>query len=123
QYRLAIHGSWGHGSMPRHDNAVVLVAEAIRRLVKPGPARATPLTIALLESVADALPVRRGARVRAILDPDPGRSDAALDESCDPFNARAVRALLRDTISPNIVTSGVKTNVIPGEAELYVDCR
>ena len=30
---------------------------------------------------------------------------------------------MRDTISPNIVHAGVKYNVIPGDAEVVVDCR
>ena len=37
--------------------------------------------------------------------------------------ARAVRALLRDTISPDVVHAGVKYNVIPGDAIVEVDCR
>ena len=37
--------------------------------------------------------------------------------------ARALRALLRDTISPDVVHAGIKYNVIPGDAVLEVDCR
>jgi acetylornithine deacetylase/succinyl-diaminopimelate desuccinylase-like protein len=37
--------------------------------------------------------------------------------------ARAARALARDTLSPNVVAAGVKYNVIPGSAEVVVDCR
>jgi acetylornithine deacetylase/succinyl-diaminopimelate desuccinylase-like protein len=37
--------------------------------------------------------------------------------------ARALRALLRDTISPDMLQAGTKYNVIPGEAELIIDCR
>ena len=37
--------------------------------------------------------------------------------------ARALRALLRDTISPDVVHAGVKYNVIPGDAMVEVDCR
>jgi acetylornithine deacetylase/succinyl-diaminopimelate desuccinylase-like protein len=37
--------------------------------------------------------------------------------------ARAMRALLRDTVSPDMLHAGTKYNVIPGEAELIVDCR
>ena len=36
---------------------------------------------------------------------------------------RAVRALLADTASPNVIQAGVKYNVIPGIAEIQVDCR
>ena len=37
--------------------------------------------------------------------------------------ARALRALIRDTLSPDVVTAGVKYNVIPGDAVIEVDCR
>jgi acetylornithine deacetylase/succinyl-diaminopimelate desuccinylase-like protein len=37
--------------------------------------------------------------------------------------ARALRALVRDTISPDVIHSGIKYNVIPGEAVLEIDCR
>jgi acetylornithine deacetylase/succinyl-diaminopimelate desuccinylase-like protein len=50
-------------------------------------------------------------------------AEAALDTLCDPMYARAMRALLRDTISPDVLHAGTKYNVIPGEAELVVDCR
>ncbi len=37
--------------------------------------------------------------------------------------ARALRALLRDTLSPDVVHAGIKYNVIPGDAVVEVDCR
>ena len=37
--------------------------------------------------------------------------------------ARALRALLRDTISPDVIHAGIKYNVIPGDAVVEVDCR
>jgi acetylornithine deacetylase/succinyl-diaminopimelate desuccinylase-like protein len=123
QYRLRIRGGWGHGSMPRDDNAILLTAEVVRRLGEPGDARPTPLMRAFVESVSHALPRRAAGAVASILDKDPARSEAALGEVCDPASARALRALVRDTIAPTIVSSGVKANVIPGVAELYFDCR
>ena len=123
QYRLRIRGSWGHASMPRDDNAILLVSEVVTRLAQPGEARPTPLMRAFIESVARALPRRTAEVVASILDADARRSEAALAQVCDPASAGALRALVRDTIAPTIVASGVKTNVIPGEAELYVDCR
>jgi acetylornithine deacetylase/succinyl-diaminopimelate desuccinylase-like protein len=39
------------------------------------------------------------------------------------MSARVVRALLRDTISPDVIHAGVKYNVIPGEATIELDCR
>ena len=37
--------------------------------------------------------------------------------------ARALRALVRDTFSPDVVHAGVKYNVIPGDATVEIDCR
>jgi acetylornithine deacetylase/succinyl-diaminopimelate desuccinylase-like protein len=37
--------------------------------------------------------------------------------------ARALRALIRDTISPDVIHAGVKYNVIPGDAVVELDCR
>ena len=36
-YRIVVTGTWGHGSMPRDDNAVVLAARVVERLAVPGP--------------------------------------------------------------------------------------
>ena len=122
-YRITIHGTWGHASMPRTDNAVVLVAEAIRRLAQPGPARLTPVMDRFIATAADALPTEPGRLLRTVAHPDGRLSEAAIDTLCDPVYARTIRALLRDTVSPTIVHAGVKYNVIPGQAELHVDCR
>jgi acetylornithine deacetylase/succinyl-diaminopimelate desuccinylase-like protein len=122
-YRIRVRGSWGHGSMPRADNAAVLAAEAIGRLAAPGAPHLVPIMERFLGSVADALAAEPGRLVRTIAHPDARLSEAAIASLCDPTYARAVRALLRDTVSPNIVHAGVKYNVIPGEAEIHVDCR
>jgi acetylornithine deacetylase/succinyl-diaminopimelate desuccinylase-like protein len=122
-YRILVHGTSGHGSMPRADNAAVRVAEVIRRLAVPGRPRLTPVMERFIGAAADALPAEPARLLRTIAHPDARLSEAAIDTLCDPVYGRAVRALLRDTISPNIVQAGVKYNVIPGEAELFIDCR
>lgn len=122
-YRIAVRGTWGHGSMPREDNAAVLAAEVIRRLAVPGPIRLTPVMTRFLELAAAALPGDAGEILRGLNSADPDRAEAALAAGCDPMYVRALRALVRDTISPNIVHAGVKYNVIPGDAEVVVDCR
>jgi acetylornithine deacetylase/succinyl-diaminopimelate desuccinylase-like protein len=121
-YRIAVRGTWGHGSMPRDDNATVLAAEVIRRLAVPGPTRITPVMARFLEMAADALPDARPI-LRGLASDDPERAETALAVACDPMYARAIRALVRDTISPNVIHAGVKYNVIPGDAEVVVDCR
>jgi acetylornithine deacetylase/succinyl-diaminopimelate desuccinylase-like protein len=122
-YRIAIRGTWGHGSMPREDNAAVLAAAVIARLAVPGPTRMTPVMARFLELAAVELPAEAAVILRGLAGDDPGRSEAALAVACDPMYARALRALLRDTISPDVVHAGIKYNVIPGDAVVEVDCR
>jgi len=122
-YRLTFRGTWGHGSMPRADNAALLAAEAITRLAVPLPARLTPVTRGFLDGAIAATdgPARRLLAV--IAEGGAGASAKTLDQVCLPIYGRALDAMLRDTISPNVVHAGVKFNVIPGEAVLEIDVR
>ena len=122
-FRIHVHGTWGHGSMPRDDNALVLAAEAVRRLAVSGEPRVTAPMRRFLDGIAGALPPDQAELVAAVVGDDPRRSEAAIRVLCDPVAARALRALLRDTISPDVLHAGVKYNVIPGEAVLDIDCR
>jgi acetylornithine deacetylase/succinyl-diaminopimelate desuccinylase-like protein len=122
-YRISVRGTWGHGSMPRDDNAVLLSAAVIDRLGVPGPARLTPVMARFLDLVAADIPPDARTILAALAGDDPGRAEAAIATACDPMQARALRALLRDTISPNVIHAGVKYNVIPGDAVIEVDCR
>ena len=122
-YRITVRGTWGHGSMPRPDNAAVLAAAAITRLAVPGTARLTAVMRDFFNGAAAALGGETATVLRAIAEGDTGRAEAAIDRLCAPVYARAARALVRDTVSPNIVHAGVKSNVIPGEAVIELDCR
>jgi len=122
-YRLTFRGTWGHGSMPRADNAAVLAARAITRLAEPLPARLTPVTRAFLEGAIAATDGDIARLLSAVRDGGDRASTAPLAGVCLPIYARALDAMLRDTISPNVVHGGVKFNVIPGEASLEIDVR
>ncbi len=122
-YRIRVRGTWGHGSMPRDDNAAVLAAAIIGRLANPGPTRITPVMGRFIELAADELPSDAAALLRGLAGDDIGRAEAALSVACDPMYARALRALVRDTVSPDVIQAGIKYNVIPGDAVVEVDCR
>jgi len=124
-YRIAVRGTWGHGSMPRDDNAAVLAARLVERLAATGPVRITPIMARFLEAAADALGDEVGTILRRLASGrlDGRAADQALDALCDPMYARALKALIRDTVSPNIIHAGIKYNVIPGDAVIEVDCR
>jgi acetylornithine deacetylase/succinyl-diaminopimelate desuccinylase-like protein len=125
-YRITIRGTWGHGSMPRDDNAAVLATAVIARLAPAGPSRVTPVMARFLELAAAAMPATAARILRGLASDDPAIRDGAAGDlltACDPMYARALSALLRDTISPDVVHAGIKYNVIPGEAVVEVDCR
>jgi acetylornithine deacetylase/succinyl-diaminopimelate desuccinylase-like protein len=122
-YRIHVTGTWGHGSMPRADNAAVLAAAVIEQLAAPGPIRLTPVMSRFLAAAAAALPDDAARLLVAMAGDDPVRAEAALERLCDPMYARALRALVRDTFSPDVVHAGIKYNVIPGDATVEVDSR
>jgi acetylornithine deacetylase/succinyl-diaminopimelate desuccinylase-like protein len=122
-YRLTFRGAWGHGSMPRPDNAILLATEAVHRLSKPWPVRLTPVTRAFLEGAIAATDGPAARMLEALASGEPGASAAALERVCSPVYARALDAMLRDTLSPDVLHAGVKFNVIPGLAHLEIDVR
>ena len=122
-YRISVHGTWGHGSMPRDDNAAVRAAQIVARLNVQGPPRLTPTMRRFLTEMADQLDGDIARVIRSLAADDPRLGEAAADALCDAMSARLARALLRDTISPNVIHAGVKYNVIPGEAVVELDCR
>ncbi len=122
-FKIHVHGTWGHGSMPRDDNAAVMAAEVVRRMAVPGEPRLTDVMREFLDAVRAALPPDQAKLVAAIGGDDPRRSEAAIRALCDPMYARALGALLRDSISPDVIHAGVKYNVIPGEGVIEIDVR
>jgi acetylornithine deacetylase/succinyl-diaminopimelate desuccinylase-like protein len=121
-FRIHVRGAWGHGSMPRPDNAAVLAAAIVERLAVRGPIHVTPVMTRFLEATAAALPPPLADVLRGLAQGDPA-AEAALDSLCDPMYERTLSALVRNTFSPDVVQAGVKYNVIPGEAVIEVDCR
>ena len=53
-FRLTFNGIWGHGSMPRDENAIRLATDAVARLAPPWPTRLTDVTRSLLERTIEA---------------------------------------------------------------------
>ena len=121
-YRIRVRGTWGHGSMPRDDNAALLAARVMMRLAAPGDVRITPVMRHFVETTAEALGGEVATSLRGLLGADHDAAERRL-AACDAMYARALRALVRDTISPDVIHAGIKYNVIPGEASLEIDCR
>lgn len=115
--KLRVRGTPGHGSMPyRSDNAAVKAGEVLARIARyRAPARLGSLWREFLAGLG--LP----AWQRALLGTAPG-----LDRILGTLplgTARMFHAATRTTLSPNLVRSGVKINVIPDGALVEVDIR
>ena len=121
--RLKAKGPAGHASVPIDDNAVVLLAEAIRALGRTRlPVHLTQTAAQYIQGLADGQPeaVRRG--LLALLDEK--RTDEVLwSLPVDPQYRYGLSAMLRNTASPTVLRAGEKTNVIPSAANAEVDCR
>lgn len=122
-YRIVVRGTPGHASVPSERNAAVLAARVVDRLATPGTPRVTHVMEEAILQVARALPEDVAHRAHHLLHPSARVSDAAAAAICEEPVRRAVLALLHDTVSPDQIHAGVKYNVIPGRAEIEVDCR
>lgn len=120
--RATARGTPGHGSMPREDNAVVRLAEAVARLGRRRlPQHETVAARRYVEALAAALPPPVRWIVPRLL--DPRLSTPILRLLPDRAVARAMAAVLSNTVSPTVLRAGAKTNVIPGEASCELDGR
>ena len=120
--KLRAKGSPGHGSMPRDDNAVVRLSEAVARLGRATlPHHLTPPTEVYLDALAATQPFPRSLILKQLKNPRLARRVLRLLP--DKSAARAIAAVLSNTASPTILRAGNKVNVIPGHAEAEVDGR
>ena len=114
---LTVHGEPGHGSMPwGTDNALVKAAEVVRRIKEYEPAaRIDEMFAARVK--AHAFPPELEKRLL-----DPNEQKAAFSE-LTPGLARNLHSCCHTSFSPNVITGGTKTNVIPDRVTLEVDIR
>jgi acetylornithine deacetylase/succinyl-diaminopimelate desuccinylase-like protein len=116
--RLRVRGTPGHGSMPfRSDNALVRAAAVVHRLAEYRPA---PRFHELWREQVAALEADDETR-RLLL--DPARLDDHLAQMADVGRARFLHAATHTTLSCNVLSGAMKTNVIPDAVDVEVDVR
>ncbi|HUE04838.1 MAG TPA: M20/M25/M40 family metallo-hydrolase [Bryobacteraceae bacterium] len=118
--RLIARGPSGHGSRPSPDNAVLRLAAAVARLGDwHTPMRLNETTRAYFERLASISPPGDADRYRHVDDP-------ARAPDIDSYFARYEPAhydMVRTTLAPTMLKAGFAFNVIPSEAEAYIDIR
>jgi acetylornithine deacetylase/succinyl-diaminopimelate desuccinylase-like protein len=109
---LRAKGQAGHGSMLNDANAVTRLARAVTRLGDHKfPVRLTPTTRGFLAELAEALGT----------DIDPEDTERLL-QLLGPL-ARIIGATMQNTLNPTMLSAGYKVNVVPGEAQAFIDGR
>jgi acetylornithine deacetylase/succinyl-diaminopimelate desuccinylase-like protein len=118
--KLVAHGTAGHGSMPRMDNAIMHLGGAVWKIGQwQPPMNLTDVTRTYFEKLAQVSPPEDAARYKALFDSSKTEEAQAYFRK----NNIEVNSMLRTSISPNIITGGFKSNVIPSEAEATLDIR
>jgi acetylornithine deacetylase/succinyl-diaminopimelate desuccinylase-like protein len=118
--RLIARGPSGHASRPSPDNAVVHLAAAVAKLGKwRTPVRLNDTTRAYFERLAAISPPEEASRYRHV--GDPGRANE-IDNYFERYEPGHY-SIERTTLTPTMLKAGFRSNVIPSEAEAYVDIR
>ena len=113
-------GTSGHASVPLADNAVVRLANAVSKIAAyQTPFQLTPVTESYFEQLSAAEDDDIGKWMRAL--EMPSRADLAegkISQASPIWNS-----MMRDTISPTMLSAGVRANVIPSEARATLNVR
>jgi acetylornithine deacetylase/succinyl-diaminopimelate desuccinylase-like protein len=118
--RATVRGTGGHASRPVRGAAMgklgrLLAALDATRL----PVHITPVTRAMIEALAPALPPAMAGPVRALL--DPAQTDRVLDSA--PLLADTFDALLHNVVTPTMLEASTASNVIPSRVTVEMDAR
>jgi acetylornithine deacetylase/succinyl-diaminopimelate desuccinylase-like protein len=117
---VSAKGTSGHGSKPRIDNAIVHLAAAVAKVGQwQPPMRLNETTREFFARLAKISPPEEAFLYQNLENPAlSGQVQETLRQSNITYNA-----MLRTTISPNIIKGGFRVNVIPGDALATLDVR
>jgi acetylornithine deacetylase/succinyl-diaminopimelate desuccinylase-like protein len=118
--RLIAHGTAGHGSVPRLDNPVVHLADAVAKVgAWQPPMRLNDTTRTFFERLATISTPEDADRYNHVADP---KRSAAIQRYFAEHELTHY-SMLRTSVVPTIIKAGFRSNVIPSEAEATLDVR
>lgn len=124
RFKIRATGSSGHGSVPHNNNAIVRLADLLSKIRdNQPPVHFTATLRGYIEGIASAQPPEIAAAFRVILVDEKSASEAIDQLSIDESLKHELHAMSRNTIAPTMLKAGSQINVIPSEAEAYVDGR
>lgn len=117
---VVARGTSGHASIPLKDNPVAHLAAAIEKIANyAAPVHLTAVTRRYFEGLAALQDDEIGKWIRSLDASDRGEHAARVISDANP----TWNAMLRDTISPTMLSAGVRVNVIPAEARGTLNIR
>lgn len=121
-FYIRAQGKPGHASRPGDDNAVLKLARALQKLgATERPIHVSPTMRQYVETVARAAGPE-GEIWYGLLE------DKTFVETLEQLPVswsmkKMLHSQFHNSMSPNLLKAGTKINVIPAEAECYIDCR
>ena len=113
-------GTSGHASQPTKDNPVVHLAAAIAKIgTYSAPVHFTAIVRRYFEGIAPLEDDEIGKWIRSMDTPDRGEHAQRVVSDASPL----WNAMLRDTITPTVLSAGIANNVIPAEARANLNVR
>jgi acetylornithine deacetylase/succinyl-diaminopimelate desuccinylase-like protein len=118
--KLVAHGTAGHGSKPRPDNAVIHLADAVAKAGQwQTPMRLNDTTRVYFERLATISSSEDAERYNHVA--DPARS-AEIQRYFLEHDQNSY-SILRTSIVPTVINIGFRSNVIPSQGEATLDIR
>jgi acetylornithine deacetylase/succinyl-diaminopimelate desuccinylase-like protein len=118
-FRLTVRNPGGHSSLPRRDNAIYDLAEALRRVrAYEFPVQWNDTTVAAFRAYGAQRQDALGAAMRRFAE-RPGDRRAAQALSADPAYVGQVRT----TCIPTLIEGGHAENALPQSAQATINCR
>ena len=113
-------GTSGHASVPVKDNAVTHLAAAVQKIGNySAPVHLTTIVRRYFEGIAPLEDDDIGKWIRSLDTSDRGEHATRVISDSNPL----WNAMMRDTISPTMLSAGVRPNVIPSEAQATLNVR
>jgi len=117
---VTVKGTSGHASIPLKDNPVTHLAAAVEKIGNyAAPVHLTTIVRRYFEGIAPLQDDEISKWIRSIDTPDRGEHAVRVLADANPM----WNAMMRDTISPTMLTAGVRANVIPSEATATLNIR
>jgi len=118
-FELTVKNPGGHSSLPRPDNAIYRLADALGRLEHlPFPFELNGVTRAYFERLASSETGAKAADLKAILRSPPDAAAIARVSADPQYNS-----MLHTTCVPTRLNAGHANNALPQTAQAIVNCR